>query len=348
MDWPSLSVIIPSYNQGRYIERTLLSVLRQGYPGPLEVIVSDGGSTDGTVGVLGRYPQVRWWSERDRGFVDAVAKGLAAATGEVVALQSSDDYYLEGAFARAIPVLQEQDPRVAFVGGAEVVRHGDGYHCDIHPQIPVSLLNPGALLAPHLYYVPQHCTFIRRAAIDSVGGLREDVDQCADYDLWYRLLHFHQGVLLPEFLAVYQMHPAQRTQAQAELWINSLVRVVEGCEQQEQYARRFQPSPVQKRETFRFWQMNRYWLAGGAENLRKSQELAEAVMRQKDQWSEQMQRLASFYCKRPYFHPIVGEAIAGLKANSVVRRLSGRETLEQARKTYLRDHGIDIDWWQAD
>lgn len=347
MNWPSLSVIIPSYNQGRYIERTLLSILGQNYPGTLQVIVSDGGSTDETVAVLKKYPQVQWWSEQDKGFVDAVTKGLAAATGEIVAIQSSDDYYLEGAFAKAISVLQQQGPQVAFVSGADVILHDEGYHCDLHPQPYLSLVSPGALLVPHLYYVPQHCTFLRRTAIDSVGGLRERVDQCADFDLWYRLLHFHQGLLLPDFLAVYQRHSAQRTQAQAEIWIKSLEYMVESCEREDRYSRRFQPSPMQKRETFRFWQIIWRWRTGGPENLRKSRALAEDVMRQKDQWSEQMRQHVSCYCKKPFLHPLVQKTVAGLKVNSFIRKLAGKETLELTCRTRLKKHGIDIEWWRA-
>src|SRR3712207_4758529 len=99
--FPSLSIVIPSWNQGRFIERTLLSILRQDYPGSVQVIVSDGGSADETVDVLKRYEdRITWWSARDKGFVDAVTKGLAQVTGEIIAIQSSDDYYLPGAFRR--------------------------------------------------------------------------------------------------------------------------------------------------------------------------------------------------------------------------------------------------------
>ena len=346
MDWPSLSVIVPSYNQGQYIERTLLSIIKQEYPGALEIIVSDGGSKDATVDVLKKYPQVQWWSERDKGFVDAVTKGLAVATGEVIAIQSSDDYYLEGAFAKALPVLQQQDARVAFLAGAEVVRHGNGHRCELHPQPSVCLLGPGALIAPTFSYVPQHCTFIRRSAIDRVDGLRQEVDQCADFDLWYRLLHLHQGLLIQDYLAVYQMHPAQRTQAKAELWIKSLESVVESCESAEKYSKHFRPSAAQKRETYHSWRMSRHWLEGGPENLRISQTLAQEVLDRKDQWSEQMQAAARFLRREPLVRRVVRKTTEKIKSNPSVRKLLGAEELETARIKGLAAQGINIDWWQ--
>ena len=76
MNWPSISVVIPSFNQGAFIERTLLSILRQDYPGRVEVIVSDGGSSDGTIDVLNRYPQVTWWSRKDHGIADGTNRAL--------------------------------------------------------------------------------------------------------------------------------------------------------------------------------------------------------------------------------------------------------------------------------
>jgi glycosyltransferase involved in cell wall biosynthesis len=97
-DWPTISIITPSLNQGEFLEETLRSVLLQGYP-KLQYIVIDGGSTDGSVEIIRRYaPWLFYWvSEPDRGQAHAINKGLELATGRVVAYLNSDDLYLPGA-----------------------------------------------------------------------------------------------------------------------------------------------------------------------------------------------------------------------------------------------------------
>ena len=96
--YPRITIITPSYNQGQFIEETIQSVLNQGYPN-LEYIIIDGGSTDQTVEIIKRYAaQIAYWvSEPDRGQTHAINKGLAQATGEILAYLNSDDYYLPGA-----------------------------------------------------------------------------------------------------------------------------------------------------------------------------------------------------------------------------------------------------------
>jgi glycosyltransferase involved in cell wall biosynthesis len=248
--WPSLSIVIPSFNQGRYIERTLLSILNQDYSGDVQVIVSDGGSTDETVSILERYPQVQWWSRKDNGFADAVNKGLFAATNEVIAVQSSDDFYLRDAFRLTIePFLHDVD--LAISVGCDVYLQPDGrtFTCS---QLDDHEITPRSLLMRRV--IPQHCAFFRREVLDRVGVLRPCIYEGAEVDLWYRALHFFRGQFVPWHTAAYQLHPQQRTRT-SDRWYGSQVRMVEMCEADREYAKAFRLTTSDKRDLYQRWQI---------------------------------------------------------------------------------------------
>ena len=106
---PLVTIVTPSYNQGRFIEETILSVLNQDYPN-IEYIVMDGGSTDQTLEILRKYEErVTWFSEKDKGQTDAINKGLRLAKGEILAYLNSDDTYLPGAVTRAVRYLTSEN-----------------------------------------------------------------------------------------------------------------------------------------------------------------------------------------------------------------------------------------------
>jgi len=116
---PLVTIIIPSLNQGDFIERTLLSILKQDYPNK-EIIVMDGASTDDTVDILRRYSaEVQWVSEKDKGYADAVNKGLRMARGEIIGIQSSDDYYTRHAIGEAANLLTRY-PEASLVSGKRI------------------------------------------------------------------------------------------------------------------------------------------------------------------------------------------------------------------------------------
>jgi glycosyltransferase involved in cell wall biosynthesis len=177
-------VITPSLNQGRYLERTIRSVLDQGYK-DLEYIVIDGGSTDDSVEILRRYDdQLAYWtSEPDRGQTDAINKGLARSSGEVVAYINSDDYYLPGAFAVALPLFA--DPTVDWVAGACRFLYPDGTVEAIwQPTLPQRERTAWIL---DNWSVPQSASFWRRRVFEDVGVFREDFHYVFDTEFELRL-----------------------------------------------------------------------------------------------------------------------------------------------------------------
>ncbi len=120
--WPKISIVTPSFNQGDYIEKTIRSVLLQGYPN-LEYIIIDGGSTDQTVDIIKKYEKwINFWvSEKDRGQSHAINKGLARTSGELLGWLNSDDYYLPGALFKLAKSYLEDTSVGAIYGQGHIV-----------------------------------------------------------------------------------------------------------------------------------------------------------------------------------------------------------------------------------
>src|SRR5215831_15323038 len=119
MRGPRISIVTPSYNQGEFLEQTILSVLDQKYSN-LEYIIIDGGSTDNSIDIIKKYARhlAYWTSEPDRGAADAIAKGFAKATGEIMAYLNSDDIYMPGALEAAAERLSNANADLVY-GNAE-------------------------------------------------------------------------------------------------------------------------------------------------------------------------------------------------------------------------------------
>ncbi|OQC55476.1 MAG: Chondroitin synthase [Verrucomicrobia bacterium ADurb.Bin018] len=204
---PLISVVVPSYNQGAFIRQTIESCLAQDYR-PFEIIVMDGASTDNTVQVLqsfGQRPELQWVSEKDDGVVDAVNKGLRRARGEICAIQSSDDYYLPGAFSHAAATFARQPAAGLVFGNVDRV--------DVAGQLLFSPRQPAYSLARLLareVFVYQAAAFFRRDLALQLGGWNPRIPHVPDTDLWYRLAFHAEVVQLRSALAACRTHPGQR------------------------------------------------------------------------------------------------------------------------------------------
>lgn len=212
---PLLSVIVPSFNQGAFIRRTIESCLAQDYR-PIEILVVDGASKDHTVAILREWdsvPEVRWTSEPDSGPVEAVNKGLARATGEIGLIQSADDLSVPGAFCAAVDAFRER-PEAALV-------YGDVERIDETGRI-LDRLNVGryslrALLSRRTY-VPQPCAFFRMDRVRNSGGWDERFPYCPDTDLWFRLALAAPVIRLPLVLGRTRVHSGQRDGRRREVF----------------------------------------------------------------------------------------------------------------------------------
>lgn len=221
--WPKVTVVTPSYNQARFLEETIRSVLLQGYPN-LEYIVIDGGSDDGSVEIIREYePWLAYWeSERDRGQSHAINKGFGRATGDVVAWLNSDDIYQPGAIVAAVAALQ-RNPEAAFVhSDYDVI---DAASCFVR-RVTVGPRTTRELLTGD--GIGQPTVFMRRAALDRVGPLREDLHMVMDLELWFRLTRALPSVYVPDAcFAAFREYPTSKTIGAGERQTPELLRVLD-------------------------------------------------------------------------------------------------------------------------
>jgi len=203
-----VSIITPSFNQARYIESTIRSVLEQGCPS-IEYIIVDGGSTDGSVDVIRRYAdKLAWWvSEQDKGQTDALNKGFSRATGDIFAWLNSDDTYEPGAVAAAVKYLTEH-PEVGVVYADTNFIDENGRVIGRFPaaQTDYRLLRQGYV------HVPQQAAFFRADLWRQVGPLDPDFYFAMDYDLWVRLAKLAPFAYLPgQTWANFRLHTSGKT-----------------------------------------------------------------------------------------------------------------------------------------
>lgn len=219
---PKISIITPSFNQARYLEETILSVLQQDYE-PLEFIIIDGGSTDGSVEIIRKYEnQLAFWvSEKDRGQADALNKGLKHTTGEIVAYLNSDDLYLPGAFAAVVNYFREH-PECEWLCG-DTLMFGEG-----REDVVVSATVPksAAHALSWAYTAPQPGMFWKRELLRA--GFDERWRYCFDHELYVRLLLAgHECHHLPATLAAYRLHAESKTVAEGGLFDSEFDQIAE-------------------------------------------------------------------------------------------------------------------------
>ena len=207
--WPRISVVTPSYNQGRFLEQTIRSVLLQGYPN-LEYIVIDGGSTDESVRIIEKYEKhlAHWESERDRGQSHAINKGFARATGEILCWLNSDDYYLPGTLRIVAETLAAGTGNFALVGHCEQV------FADGSPAIEGKGRYEGferLLQFWKGYRMHQPSIFWRREVFERVGYLDESLHYTMDFDYWVRVARHFDFVNVDRALSCATYHSDAKT-----------------------------------------------------------------------------------------------------------------------------------------
>jgi glycosyltransferase involved in cell wall biosynthesis len=203
-EWPRLSIVTPSYNQGSFLEATIRSVLLQGYPN-LEYIVIDGGSSDESVEVLKKYDAfINYWvSEPDTGQTDAINKGLLKTDGKYLGWINSDDIYVKGTFAKVISAFK-QNPESILV-------HGNRILIDAEDRIfgcsPLPAFDPNKTR----FVVCSETAFWTRESMKKSGMLNSNLRFAMDLEFFGRLYLQGSFTKLDDYLGYFRCHDASKS-----------------------------------------------------------------------------------------------------------------------------------------
>lgn len=209
MIYPKISIITPSFNQGAFIEETILSVLGQGYPN-LEYIIIDGGSTDETIEIIKKYEKdiFYWVSEKDKGQSHAINKGFEKATGDILAWINSDDLYLPGTFSYIASQINCDNPTIYF-GNCIHFKETDKELIASGSNVVEGHININLSYAD---YIIQPSTFWTRFTWNTLGELREDLHFGFDWEWFLRARKLNiPFVSTPKCLSMYRFHDAHKS-----------------------------------------------------------------------------------------------------------------------------------------
>jgi glycosyltransferase involved in cell wall biosynthesis len=205
--FPRISIVTPSLNQGAYIEENIKSVLNQEYPN-FEHIIIDGGSTDGTIDILGKYDHVIWVSEKDSGQSEAINKGFKRANGDILAWLNSDDCYEPNAFKTIAKELNKDEGKYFVFGDCNVI-DGKG---EIIGFIKGKYKEQRSLIEYWKdAYIPQPSVFFYRDLLDEIGFLNESLHYALDWDFWLRISEKYSLFYVNKPLSNFRSHEKQKT-----------------------------------------------------------------------------------------------------------------------------------------
>jgi glycosyltransferase involved in cell wall biosynthesis len=224
---PLVSIITPSFNQARYLEATIQSVLSQDYA-PIEYLLIDGGSTDDSVEIIKKYEDrfAYWVSEKDNGQAEAINKGLIRAKGEIVAWLNSDDYYLTHTISAVVKIFEE-NPGVVMVYGDMLAVDEQGQTINVLKYKQLSLED---LLCFQI--IGQPSVFFRRAVLEKTGLLDTSFHFLLDHHLWLRIAQQGKILYIPEIWSAARYHSEAKNRAKAAEFGREAFRILDRAKSQ--------------------------------------------------------------------------------------------------------------------
>jgi glycosyltransferase involved in cell wall biosynthesis len=215
-----LSILTPSFNHARFIEDTIRSIAEQEYP-HFEHIVMDGGSADGTIDILKKYPRLQWVSEKDRGQSNAINKGMALADGDIVAWINSDDYYERNCFLPVMDAFAAHPDADVIYGGITIVDEAKNRRCVVSGD---SINHAALIKCPDI--IRQPSMFFRKSLYDELGGLREDLTLVFDLDFFLKASGKKPFLYIPKNLSYYRDHASTKSRRLIKRQAVEILRVL--------------------------------------------------------------------------------------------------------------------------
>lgn len=224
---PLISIVTPSFNQARYLEATIQSVLSQGYA-PIEYILIDGASTDGSVDIIRKHKDrfAYWVSEKDNGQAEAINKGLVRAKGEIVAWLNSDDYYLPNTISEVVKAFEE-NPDILMVYGDVLAVDEQGQTINVLKYRQLSFED---LICFQI--VGQPSVFFRRAALEKAGLLDASLHFLLDHHLWIRIAQQGKILHVPQTWSAARYHAEAKNRAKAAEFGREAFRILDWVKSQ--------------------------------------------------------------------------------------------------------------------
>lgn len=225
--FPKITIVTPSFNQGKYLERTILSVINQHYPN-LEYFVYDGGSTDNSVKIIKKYQKYfsYWQSKPDKGQADAVQQGFNRSTGDILCWLNSDDVLLPYSL-KLIGTLFCKFPKINWLTSQSIIINDQDQiiHTGLNFGKSRLLIKFGLYHGKCFGFIPQEGTFWTKKLWHQSGKVIPDHNQTLDYQLWRRFAKYSPLVNLESPLAAFRLQPNQKTSTQTEYYreINPLL-----------------------------------------------------------------------------------------------------------------------------
>jgi cellulose synthase/poly-beta-1,6-N-acetylglucosamine synthase-like glycosyltransferase len=222
MNLPKVSIITPSYNQAKFLEETIQSVISQDYP-HIEYIIIDGGSSDGSIEIIKKYEsRISYWvSEKDQGQADAINKGFAVATGEYIGWLNSDDCLSPGAIKKVVDAFI-LDPDVEFIYGD--IDQGESPLTS--EKLPGREISLEQILISGDVPIPQQGSMWRRSVLDRIGGLGTAWHVVLDREFFMRMALKCKIQHLPVTLGFFRYHADSKSISQMARWIDELPQML--------------------------------------------------------------------------------------------------------------------------